>query len=41
MAPFPDVPSEAPGMITQYKNLVNGKDVIKNEPISNDEEWVI
>jgi hypothetical protein len=41
MVPFPGVPAEAPGMITQYKNLVIGENVIKNEPISTAEERVI
>ncbi len=41
MAPFPDVPAEAPGMMTQYKNLASGEDVIGNEPILNNKEQVI
>jgi hypothetical protein len=38
MAPFPDVPAESLGMMTQYENLVSGEDVNENEPISNNEE---
>ncbi len=32
-APFPDIPAEAPGILTQYKNLINGDDVIEDEPV--------
>jgi hypothetical protein len=37
-APFPDIPAEAPGILTQYKNLINGDDVIEEEPVSDDQQ---
>ena len=37
-APFPDIPVEAPDMLTQHENLVNGKDIVEEEPTSEDEE---
>jgi hypothetical protein len=37
-APFPDILAEAPGMLAQYKNLINGDDVIEDEPVSDDQE---
>ena len=27
MAPFPDMPGEAPGMLTQYENILSGENV--------------
>jgi hypothetical protein len=33
---FPDIPAEALGMLTQYKNLINGYDVIEDEPVLDD-----
>ena len=38
VAPFPDMPAEAPGIMTQYENLIDGEDVIKGKPVSNNEE---
>ncbi len=38
VAPFPDVQADAPGIMTQYENLINGEDVIEGKPVSNDEE---
>jgi hypothetical protein len=32
------VPAEAPGIMTQYENLIDGKDVIEGKPVSNDKE---
>ncbi len=37
-APFPGIPAEAPGKLTQYKNLINLDDVIEDEPVSDDQE---
>ncbi len=37
-APFPDILAEAPGILTQYKNLINGDDVIEDEPVLDDQE---
>jgi hypothetical protein len=37
-APFLGIPAEAPEMLTQYKNLINGDHVIKDEPVSDDQE---
>jgi hypothetical protein len=38
VAQFPDVPAEAPGIMSQSENLINGEDVIEGKPVSNDEE---
>ncbi len=38
VTPFPDMPAEAPGIITQYENLINGEDVIEGKPVSNNKE---
>ncbi len=38
VAPFPDVPAEVPGIMTQYEYLIDGEDVIEGEPVSNDKE---
>jgi hypothetical protein len=38
VAPFPDVPAEAPRIMTQYENLIDGEDVIESDPVSNDKE---
>ena len=35
---FTDIPAEAPGILTQYKNLINGDDVIEDEPVLDDQE---
>jgi hypothetical protein len=37
-APFLDIPAEAPGMLTQYNNLINRDDVIEDKPVSDDQE---
>jgi hypothetical protein len=37
-APFPDIPAEDPGKLTQYENLINGDDVIEDEPVLDDQE---
>jgi hypothetical protein len=37
VVPFPDVPAEAPGIMTQYENLIDGEEVSEDEPVSNDE----
>jgi hypothetical protein len=38
VALFPVVPAEAPGMMTQYENLIDGEDVTEGKPVSNDKE---
>jgi hypothetical protein len=38
IAPYPDVPAEAPGIMTQYENLIDGEDVTEGKPVSNDKE---
>jgi hypothetical protein len=38
VAPFPDMPTEAPGIITQHENLINWEDVVEGEPVSNNKE---
>jgi hypothetical protein len=38
MVPYPDVPAEAPGIMTQYVNLIDGENVIEYEPVSSNEE---
>ncbi len=35
---FPDIPAEVPGMLTQYKNLINGNDIIENKLVLDDQE---
>ena len=37
-ASFLDILAEAPGMLTQYKNLINGDDVIVNKLVLDDQE---
>ncbi len=41
VAPFPDVPAEGAGIMTQYENLISGEDVIEGEPVSNNKEWAM
>jgi hypothetical protein len=38
MAPYPGVPAEAPGIMTQYENLIDGENVIEDEPVLSNEE---
>jgi hypothetical protein len=38
VVPFPDMPAEAPGIMTQYEDLIDGEDVIEGKPVSNDKE---
>ncbi len=38
MVPYPDVPAEAPGIMTQYENLIDGENVIEDEPVLINEE---
>jgi hypothetical protein len=38
VALYPDVPAEAPGIMTQYENLIDGENVIENKPVSSNEE---
>jgi hypothetical protein len=38
MVPYPDVPAEAPGIMTQYENLIDGENVIEDEPVLSDKE---
>jgi hypothetical protein len=38
VAPFPNVPAEVPGIMTQYENLIDGEDVIEGKPVSNNKE---
>ncbi len=37
-APFPDIPAEVPGILTQNENLINGDDVIEDKPVLDDQE---
>jgi hypothetical protein len=37
-APFPDIPAKAPGLLSQYKDLIIGDDVIEDEPVTDDQE---
>jgi hypothetical protein len=37
-APFPAILAEAPVILTQYENLINGDDVIEEELVSDDQE---
>jgi hypothetical protein len=37
-APFPDIPAEAPGMLTLHKSLMSGEDIMEDEPTPQDEE---
>jgi hypothetical protein len=41
VASFPDVPAEAPGMMTQNENLIDGEDVVEGKPVSNNKEQVM
>jgi hypothetical protein len=41
VVPFPDVPAEVPGIMTQYENLIDGEEVSEDEPVSNDEDQAI
>jgi hypothetical protein len=38
MAPYPDVPAEAPGIMFQYDNLIDGENVIEDKPVSSNKE---
>ncbi len=38
MAPYPDMPAEAPEIMTQYENLIDGENVIEDKPVSSNEE---
>jgi hypothetical protein len=38
IALFPDVLAEAPGIMTQYENLINGEDIIEGKPASNNKK---
>jgi hypothetical protein len=38
MAPYPDLPAEAPEIMTQYENLIDGEDVIEDKPVLSNEE---
>ncbi len=38
VVPYPDVPAEAPGIMTQYENLIDGENVIENEPVTSNKE---
>ena len=38
VAPYPDVPAEAPVIMTQYENLIDRENVIEDEPVLSNEE---
>jgi hypothetical protein len=38
MAPYPDVPAEAPGIMTLYENLIDGGNLIEDEPVLSNKE---
>jgi hypothetical protein len=38
IAPYPDVQAEAPGIMTQYENLIDGENIIEDEPVSSNKE---
>jgi hypothetical protein len=38
VAPYPDMPAETPGIMTQYKNLIDGENVIEDELVLSNEE---
>jgi hypothetical protein len=38
VTPYPDIPAEVPGIMTQYKNLINGENIIEDEPGSSNKE---
>jgi hypothetical protein len=42
IAPFPEVPAEAPGVMTQYENPIDGENVVEDEPTpttKNEQCW--
>ena len=38
MVSYPDVSAEAPGIMTQYENLIDGENVIEDKPVLRDKE---
>ncbi len=38
MALHLDMPAEAPGIMTKYENLIDGENVIEDEPVLSNEE---
>ncbi len=38
IAPYPDVPAEAPWTMTQHENLIDGGNVIEDEPVLSNKE---
>jgi hypothetical protein len=40
-APFPDIPAEAPGMLTELKEAYGDDEVIQDEPEQSDEQQTI
>jgi hypothetical protein len=35
VAPYPDIPAEVPGIITQCENLIVGESIIEDKPVSS------
>jgi hypothetical protein len=40
-APFPDIPAEAPGMLTQLEEVYGIDDVVQDKPEMSDEQCVV
>jgi hypothetical protein len=38
VALYPDILAEAPGIMTQYENLINGENITEDEPVSSNKE---
>jgi hypothetical protein len=38
VAPYPDIPAEAPGIMTQYENLIDGENIIEDKPVLSNKE---
>jgi hypothetical protein len=38
VVPYPDMPAEVPGIMTQYENLIDRENVIEDKPVSSNEE---
>ena len=40
-APFPDIPADAPGMLTELEEEYGISNVVQDEPEMSDEQWVV
>jgi len=40
-APFPDIPADAPGMLTELEEEYGISNVVKDEPEMRDEQWAV